>query len=104
MRKDLGIIFGGLLDSVYEIWVDVFFSNRQRCFLSPLALGNVMKRIRENEIITKPMLSRDIGVDRNAIVTYEKGVRIPPLSYLYKFSRLFDISIDDIITMTLNPN
>lgn len=93
-----------LFDSVYEKWVDVFFSNRPRDFLSPFALGNVMKCIRENENITKMILSRNIGVDRNTIAAYEKGIRIPPLSYLYKFSRLFDISIDDIVSMTLNPN
>ncbi len=63
-----------------------------------------MRCIRENENITKTILSRNIGIDRNTIAAYEKGVRIPPLSYLYKFSRLFDISTVDIIEMTLNPN
>lgn len=63
-----------------------------------------MRCIRENENITKTILSRNIGIDRNTIAAYDKGARIPLLSYLYKFSRLFDISIDDIIEMTLNPN
>lgn len=94
------------VDTAFAKWQSVFF-DKENLFIGEInafALGNVFKHIRETKGIKKSELARDVGVDRNTISSFENGKRLPSLVYMYKFSKLFDISIDEIITVCLNDH
>ena len=92
------------VDTAFAKWQSVFF-DEENLFIGEInafALCNVLKHIRETKGIKKSELARDVGVDRNTITAFESGKRIPSLTFLYKFSVLFDKSINEIIELSIN--
>ena len=92
------------IESAFQKWVSIFFDKKNRLIedIDPVAFGVVLKHIRVSKEITKTELARDMGIDRNTISSFENGKRLPPLVYMYKFSKLFNKSIDEIIAVCLN--
>lgn len=56
-----------------------------------------MEVIIKTENISKTHLAELLEIDRNTLTHYIQGKRIPTLEVVYRFSRLFNISIDWII-------
>ena len=56
-----------------------------------------MKYIRKTNGVTKMHLAYCMGVDRNTIGLIEKGQRLPSLNYVYRFSKMFEISMDELV-------
>lgn len=85
--------------SAYEKWVNIFFKNKvfKTNELDPFVIGGNMKYIRVINNVTKVQLARCLDVDRNTVLLIEKGARLPSLNYIYRFAKLFDYSVDDII-------
>lgn len=92
------------IPSVYTKWQSIFFNEENLLIgeINAFALGNVLKHIREAKEITKCELARDMEIDRSTVTAFESGKRFPSLVFIYKFSKMFEIPIDEIIEMCLN--
>lgn len=90
-----------LVERAYQKWQEIFF-NKQYDYLfkelNPIGLGIVLKAIRECSDISKTDLARMLGVNRKTVLLIENGDRLPSLEYIYKFARLFQVSVDNIIS------
>ena len=84
---------------IFTKWQEVFFSTPyQHLFeeLNPIGFGIVFKAIRTRNLISQAALAEMIGVNRKTVILIEEGKRYPSVEYLYKFSRIFQLSIDFI--------
>ncbi|HQA55892.1 MAG TPA: helix-turn-helix domain-containing protein [Bacilli bacterium] len=93
-----------LVERAYQKWQEVFF-NKEFDYLfkelNPVGLGIVLRAIRECNNINKADLAKMIGVNRKTVFLIENGERLPSLEYVYKFSRIFEMKIDEIITYSV---
>lgn len=55
-----------------------------------------IKEIRTERKISQVQFAKDIGISRGALINYEKGIRIPPISVLMTISKKFNINIDEL--------
>lgn len=88
-----------LVERTYQKWQEIFFYKEFDYLfkeLNPIGLGIVLRAIRECNDINKTDLARMIGVNRKTILLIENGDRLPSLEYIYKFSKIFQMKIDDI--------
>ena len=60
-------------------------------------LGNKIRSLREEYNLTQKELSSKIGLTPKMISFYENNQRIPPLDILIKLSKLFNITIDQLV-------
>lgn len=88
--------------SAYEKWLNVFFKNKTYLYeeIDPKKLGKIMLYIRTRSEMKKTTLAEHIGADRSTISKIENGERLPSLEYTYKFSKIFLISIDEMISLS----
>lgn len=70
--------------------------------INPKRMGKLMRMIRRYHNMTMSELSRHIGVDRSTISLYENADRVPGLNYVYKFCKLFSITMDELADLTIN--
>ena len=91
------------ISSAYDKWLMIFFHNRTALFgeINPILLGRGMEFIRLKSHVSKTQLASMIGVDRTTVIALEKGKRPPSLDYIYKFSKIFNCTIDYLIETTL---
>ena len=59
-------------------------------------LGNNMKEIRLKNNLTQDAMANILGVSQACIVRYEKGLICISVSILYKFSKKFKVSINEV--------
>lgn len=87
------------MNYAYQKWIDVFFKNKmyKENELNPCVIGLIMKYIRETNHVKKTRLAGIMGVDRNTVLLIEKGSRLPSLNYTYRFCKLFNVSVDDVV-------
>lgn len=93
-----------LVERAYQKWQKIFFYKEFDYLfkeLNPIGLGIVLRAIRECNEISKTDLAKMIGVNRKTVLLIENGERLPSLECIYKFSRLFKIKIDEIITYSI---
>lgn len=90
----------------YKKWKQIFFKkyDPSLCDISAYRLGLLMKKIRTFHKISKASLARRLGVDDSCVCLYEKGKRLPNLNYAKKFCNIFSISIDDLLSFSLNTS
>ena len=56
-----------------------------------------MKRVREEEGVSKKKLARKIGMDRASYSKFESGQRGISLYNFYAFSQFFNVSMDELV-------
>lgn len=56
-----------------------------------------MKRVREEEGVSKKKLARKIGMDRASYSKFESGQRGISLYNFYAFSQFFNVSMDELL-------
>ena len=91
-----------LVERAYQKWQEIFFYKEFDYLfkeLNPIGLGIVLRAIRECNGINKTDLARMIGVNRKTVLLIENGERLPSLEYIYKFSKIFQMKIDDICSI-----
>ncbi len=90
------------LTTAYEKWLTIFFDDRSYLYdeLNPESLGKLLRYIRESADVKKTELADMLGVNRITIKQIEDGLRLPSLDYIYRFSKIFLIGIDEIITQS----
>ena len=93
--------YESLISSSFDKWVEIFFKERNYLYeeLNPIVLGKVLRLIRIDKEVKKTALSELLQVDRATIFLIENGRRLPSLNYIYKFSQIFGIGIDEIIRL-----
>ena len=60
-------------------------------------MRNNMKRVREEEGVSKNELARKIGMDRASYSKFESGQRGISLYNFYAFSQFFNVSMDELL-------
>ena len=91
--------YESLISSSFDKWVEIFFKERNYLYeeLNPLIVGKIMRIIRIDKYVSMTALAEQLKVNRATIRLVETGKRLPSLEYIYKFSQIFEISIDQII-------
>ena len=56
-----------------------------------------MKRVREEEGVSKRELAKEIGMDRASYSKFESGQRRISLYNFYAFSQFFNVSMDELL-------
>lgn len=65
--------------------------------------GRILKRltklkdIRKERGVTQPWVAMKLGVARNTVCQWEKGLRTPNLEMLKKLAELFNCTIDELL-------
>lgn len=67
-------------------------------------IGYKIKNLRERHNITQDELAEYLGVTRQTLIRWEKGISEPSLSYLYEISAYFNINLSDIVDDKLLEN
>lgn len=67
--------------------------------LNPESLGKLLRYIRESADVKKTELADMLGVNRITIKQIEDGLRLPLLTYLYRFLKVFSITLDQVFTL-----
>lgn len=88
--------------SAYEKWLSVFFRDKTYLYeaIDPKKLGKIMLYIRTRNEMKKTTLAEYIGVDRSTVSKIENGDRLPSLDYVYKFSQIFLVAVDELIRLS----
>lgn len=60
-------------------------------------IGKIIFTLRKKYNMTQEQLAQHLAVNRETISKWERGVYIPSLQFLIKISKMFEISLDDII-------
>lgn len=89
------------LTTAYEKWLTIFFDDRSYLYdeLNPESLGKLLRYIRESADVKKTELADMLGVNRITIKQIEDGLRLPSLTYLYRFLKVFSITLDQVLTL-----
>ncbi len=66
--------------------------------MDPARIGENIRDRRVAKALTQDQLAEMLGVSRNTVSRWERGVNIPDLSLLVQLSRALDVSIDRLIT------
>ena len=87
------------ISSAYEKWLMIFFSDNDILFkpIDPARVGKIMEYVIFREKIRKVELAKRLGIDRNTLNRYIKGIKLPTLDVIYRFSVIFNVSIDWIL-------
>ena len=87
------------ISSAYEKWLMIFFSDNDILFkpIDPARVGKIMEYIIFQEKIRKVELAKRLEIDRNTLNRYIKGIKLPTLDVIYRFSVIFNVSIDWIL-------
>lgn len=64
---------------------------------------NISKLLEKHDITQKDLADR-LGISAPSLNDYIKGKTLPPLGFFVSLRNLYDISIDDFLTKTINPD
>lgn len=67
-----------------------------------MEIANTIRNIRKFNRLTQSEFSSRIGISRNALINYEKGIRTPPVAVLIKISEEFKVPFTDFVPSTLS--
>lgn len=59
-----------------------------------------IKLLRKQQELTQTELGKMIGISQTAVISYEKGVNVPPVNRLSKMANIFDVSVDYMLGKT----
>ena len=102
VAKDINLSdFGNhLLGKAQGKWINTFFKEELPYKkLDPVALGFALQQIRKTNEYSKVKLAEEAKFNRKYIARVEKGETLPSLEYLYRFCKIFEVSIDDLFNI-----
>jgi len=67
-------------------------------------ISSNLKRLIDKNGITQKQLADKLGVAPSSMTDYCKGNRIPNVEFFVSLKNLYDISIDDFLTKSINPS
>lgn len=63
-----------------------------------MEIGERLKKYRENKKMTQKDIAKILGVEPTTISKYESGLLEPSISSIKKMSKIYDISLDELLT------
>lgn len=60
-------------------------------------LGSNIRRLRKRNKLTQRELGEKLGLKHNTVADYESGANKPSISSLITMSKLFDVTIDELV-------
>ncbi len=66
-------------------------------------ISKYLQFLRKSKNYTQDDLAQELGVSRQAVSKWETGTTIPGLEVLLKISKLYDITINDILEPKIQP-
>ena len=67
-------------------------------------IGDNIKTLREGISMTQTQLAEKLGVSKQIISAYEKGVRSPSYEILMKIKDVFSVDINELLYQTIDIN
>ena len=65
-------------------------------------IPNKLKELRKSHNYTQDYVASSIGTVRQTYSSYETGKSIPGAQVMYKLAGLYKISVDDLLSMTMD--
>ena len=90
-----------IVKNAFDKWKRIFFKSKLFDDLNPKLMGIVLMAFRIQNDKTKADIANALDVDRKTIHLIEKGDRFPSLDLIYKYSKLFNLSIDKILYFSI---
>ena len=59
--------------------------------------GELLRRVRKQRGLTIAEAAESVGISRQALSNYERGVREPSLKILITLSNLYQVSLDELV-------
>ncbi len=66
-------------------------------------ISKYLRLLRKRNNYTQDDLAKELGISRQAVSKWETGTTIPDLEVLLKISKLYDITINDILEPKIQP-
>lgn len=66
-------------------------------------IGETLKKLRKDRNLTQEELAKLINVERSTIANWERGAKQPGLDMLVQYSRLFGVSLDELVGLRHPP-
>ena len=66
-------------------------------------ISKYLRLLRKSNNYTQDDLAKELGISRQAVSKWETGTAIPDLEVLLKISKLYDITINDILEPKIQP-
>jgi len=66
-------------------------------------IGETLKKLRKDRKLTQEELAKLIMVERSTIANWERGAKQPGLDILVQYSRLFGVSLDEMVGLEKPP-
>ncbi|MDH8678612.1 helix-turn-helix transcriptional regulator [Fusibacter bizertensis] len=66
--------------------------------------GNKLKEIRESSNMSQKETAEKLNISASTLSHYERGSRVPSYDLLYAFSKLFNISIEELVSFVYTPS
>ena len=66
-------------------------------------ISKYLQFLRKSNNYTQDDLAKELGISRQAVSKWETGTTIPDLEVLLKISKLYDITINDILEPKIQP-
>ncbi len=76
---------------------------RSVIFMNMNIISKYLQFLRKNSNYTQDDLAKKLGISRQAVSKWETGMAIPDLEVLLKISKLYDITINDILEPKIQP-
>ena len=90
-------LYYGSYDSMYKKWENIFFGEPLFNEIDKTHLGILLFSIRESHWFSRAEIADATGYSYAKVRHYEMGHTLPTLDFLYKFTQMFDCSIDELI-------
>ncbi len=65
--------------------------------------GDKLREIRESRNMTQKETAQKLNIAATTLSNYERGTREPRYDFLFSFSKLFDLGIEELITYLYTP-
>ena len=65
--------------------------------MNPIKIGKLLKELRKDKALTQEALAEMLGVSNRSVSRWENGTTMPDFSLLIELSKLYEISIDEIL-------
>ena len=89
-----------LLEEVKRKWMTIFFEDSLD-EIDKKELGIALSLIRENRGFSKAYLAELMNIGIKTIYRIEKGKTLPSLLYIFRFSKICEISIDELLLIVM---
>ena len=71
--------------------------------MNMIIISKYLQFLRKSNNYTQDDLAKELGISRQAVSKWETGMTIPDLEVLLKISKIYDITINDILEPKIQP-